>query len=70
MFSQILQGLDDAVVPPSQAKFIVDAIHKRNGTVKYIAFEGEGHGWRKAENIKRALEEELAFYEETFHLRS
>ncbi|EJD49587.1 alpha/beta-hydrolase [Auricularia subglabra TFB-10046 SS5] len=66
----ILQGLDDAVVPPSQAKFIVDAIHKRNGTVKYIAFEGEGHGWRRAENIKRALEEELAFYEETFHLRS
>ena len=44
----------------------VDAIKKRNGVVKYIEFEGEGHGWRRAENIKKALLEETKFYEETF----
>ncbi|TFK46332.1 alpha/beta-hydrolase [Heliocybe sulcata] len=58
----ILQGSIDKVVPPSQAELIVNSVQKNGGKVSYIVFEGEGHGFRKAENIKRALEEEYAFY--------
>lgn len=60
----MLQGAIDAVVPPQQAQVIVDAIKKRGGRVEYTIFEGEGHGWRKAETIKVALEQELHFYED------
>ena len=62
----VLQGSIDAVVPPEQAEIIVKTIKGNGGKVEYVVFEGEGHGWRKAENIKRALETELAFYEKTF----
>ena len=66
---QILQGSEDAVVPPQQAELIVESITERGGKVKYTLFEGEGHGWRKAENIQKAWEEELAWYEEVFDLK-
>ncbi|KAJ7652283.1 Alpha/Beta hydrolase protein [Mycena rosella] len=39
-------------------------IRERNGTVEYVVFEGESHGWRKAENIAKALEVEIGFYEQ------
>ncbi|OSD00963.1 alpha/beta-hydrolase [Trametes coccinea BRFM310] len=65
----VLQGSLDAVVPPNQAEIIVSNIKKRGGRVEYIVFEGEGHGWRKAENIRTALEKELGFYEDVFGLR-
>lgn len=65
---QILQGSADEVVPPAQAESIVKSIEKRGGRVKYVVFEGEGHGWRKAENIKKGLEEELAWYKNVFGL--
>jgi dipeptidyl aminopeptidase/acylaminoacyl peptidase len=58
-----LQGSEDTVVPPLQAEAIVNSIEGRHGRVKYIVFEGEGHGFRTAENIRTALEEELAWYE-------
>lgn len=57
----LLQGLDDKVVPPSQSEVIVDALQKRGIPYAYIAFAGEGHGFRKAENIKRAAEAHLSF---------
>src|SRR5438034_10904579 len=57
----LLQGLDDKVVPPSQAEVIVDALRRRGIPYAYIAFAGEGHGFRKAENIKRAAEAHLSF---------
>jgi dipeptidyl aminopeptidase/acylaminoacyl peptidase len=57
----LLQGLDDKVVPPSQAEVIVAALQRRGIPYAYIAFEGEGHGFRKAENIKRASEAHLSF---------
>jgi dipeptidyl aminopeptidase/acylaminoacyl peptidase len=57
----LLQGLDDKVVPPSQSEVIVDALKRRGIPYAYIAFEGEGHGFRKAENIKRANEAHLSF---------
>ncbi|KAG8892289.1 hypothetical protein FRB99_002818, partial [Tulasnella sp. 403] len=58
----ILQGAEDKVVPPSQAEAIVQEVKANNGTVEYVIFEGEGHGWRMAQNIKLALEKEEAFY--------
>ena len=57
----LLQGLDDKVVPPSQSEVIVDALKRRSIPYAYIAFEGEGHGFRKAENVTRALEAHLSF---------
>jgi dipeptidyl aminopeptidase/acylaminoacyl peptidase len=57
----LLQGLDDKVVPPSQSEVIVDALKRRGIPYAYIAFEGEGHGFRKAENVKRATEAHLSF---------
>jgi dipeptidyl aminopeptidase/acylaminoacyl peptidase len=58
----ILQGLEDAVVPPAQAEIMVEALERRQVPYAYLAFEGEQHGFRKAENIIRSHEAELAFY--------
>jgi dipeptidyl aminopeptidase/acylaminoacyl peptidase len=57
----LLQGLDDKVVPPSQSEIIVGALVRRGIPYAYIAFEGEGHGFRKAENVKRSTEAHLSF---------
>ena len=62
----ILQGLDDRVVPPNQAEAIIAALKARGIPHAYVPFEGEDHGFRKAENLRRALETELAFYAEVF----
>jgi dipeptidyl aminopeptidase/acylaminoacyl peptidase len=62
----LLQGLEDRVVPPAQAEQMVAAL-KRNGVPHaYIAFEGEQHGFRRAETIIRSLEAELSFYGQVF----
>jgi dipeptidyl aminopeptidase/acylaminoacyl peptidase len=58
----LLQGLDDRVVPPDQAELMFDALRRRGVPVAYLAFEGEGHGFRKSEHIRRSLEAELSFY--------
>src|SRR5690606_12933320 len=55
-------GLDDRVVPPEQAEAIVAAAARQGVPHAYIAFEGEQHGFRRAENIVTWLESELAFY--------
>lgn len=60
------QGLEDAIVPPDQAEMMVDALRRRRVPVAYVPFEGEQHGFRKAANIKRALEAELYFYGRVF----
>ena len=62
----LLQGLDDKVVPPAQAESIVAALKERAIPYAYIAFEGEGHGLRKAENIKRAVAAHLSFLAQVF----
>ena len=64
----LFQGLEDHVVPPSQATAMRDALRARNIPVVYEAFEGEGHGFRKAETIARVHERELAFYRDVFGL--
>lgn len=60
------QGLEDKVVPPNQAEKMVEAIKKKGIPVSYVAFPGEQHGFRQAQNIKRALEGELYFYSRVF----
>jgi dipeptidyl aminopeptidase/acylaminoacyl peptidase len=62
----LLQGLEDKVVPPSQAETMFAAVKAKGLPVAYVAFEGEQHGFRRAENIKRALEAELYFYSRVF----
>jgi dipeptidyl aminopeptidase/acylaminoacyl peptidase len=58
----VLQGTDDEVVPPSQAELLVAAMRERGVPHAYLLFEGEGHGFRKAETIVAAREAELSFY--------
>jgi dipeptidyl aminopeptidase/acylaminoacyl peptidase len=61
-----LQGLEDKVVPTSQAEKMVDALRIKGVPVAYVAFAGEQHGFRRAENIKRAVDAELYFYSQVF----
>jgi dipeptidyl aminopeptidase/acylaminoacyl peptidase len=60
------QGLEDKVVPPNQAEMMVNALKEKGIPVAYVSFEGEQHGFRQAQNIKRALEGELYFYSQVF----
>ncbi|MEP7116985.1 MAG: S9 family peptidase [Acidobacteriota bacterium] len=62
----LLQGLEDKVVPPNQSAMMAAAVRKKGLPVAYVTFEGEQHGFRKAENIVRALESELYFYGKVF----
>jgi dipeptidyl aminopeptidase/acylaminoacyl peptidase len=62
----VLQGLEDEVVPPNQATMIVDALRAKGVPVAYVAFEGEQHGFRQADNIRRSLDSELSFYAQIF----
>jgi dipeptidyl aminopeptidase/acylaminoacyl peptidase len=56
------QGSEDAVVPPNQTEVMVDALRRNGNAVGYFLFTGEQHGFRRAANIKRCLDAELAFY--------
>jgi dipeptidyl aminopeptidase/acylaminoacyl peptidase len=60
------QGLEDAVVPPDQAERMVAALRAKGLPVAYVPFAGEQHGFRRAENIRRALDGELYFYARVF----
>jgi dienelactone hydrolase len=62
----ILQGLEDRVVPPSQAEQMYAAVKAKGLPVAYLTFPGEQHGFRQAANIKRAMEAELYFYSRVF----
>jgi dipeptidyl aminopeptidase/acylaminoacyl peptidase len=62
----ILQGLDDKVVPPEQAELIAAALADKGIPHAYIAFEGEGHGFRGAFAIRRMYEAELSFLGQVF----
>jgi dipeptidyl aminopeptidase/acylaminoacyl peptidase len=58
----LLQGAEDRVVPPAQAEIMVEALRRKSLPFAYLLFEGEQHGFRKAESNRRALEAELSFY--------
>ncbi len=60
------QGAEDRVVPPEQTERLVQALRARGIAVAYLLFPGEQHGFRRAENVRRALETELYFYGRVF----
>ncbi len=60
------QGDEDKIVPPNQAEMMVEALKTKGLPVAYVLYEGEQHGFRKAENIKRTLDGELYFYAQVF----
>ena len=62
----LFQGLEDKVVPPNQAEKMFEAVRAKGLPVAYVPFEGEQHGFRRAENIKRVLDNELYFYSKIF----
>ena len=62
----LFQGLEDRIVPPSQAELMFEAVKAKGLPCAYIPFEGEQHGFRRAENIRRSLDGELYFYSRVF----
>lgn len=62
----VFQGLEDAVVPPNQAEAMVAALDAKAIPHAYLAFEGEQHGFRRADTIKAALTAEASFYAQVF----
>ncbi len=62
----LFQGLEDRIVPPSQAELMFEAVRAKGLPCAYIPFEGEQHGFRRSENIRRALDGELYFYSRVF----
>ncbi|WP_154794330.1 alpha/beta hydrolase family protein [Occultella kanbiaonis] len=62
----LLQGTDDRVVPPNQAESMAKAVADKGLHVELVMFDGEGHGFRRAENIQAAASAELAFYGRAF----
>lgn len=62
----VLQGLEDEIVPPAQAEAIVAALDGKGVPHAYLPFEGEQHGFRRAETVIRAVTGELYFYSRVF----
>ncbi|MFJ4212610.1 S9 family peptidase, partial [Streptomyces hydrogenans] len=62
----LLQGLDDVICPPAQAERLLTRVAGRGVPHAYLAFPGEGHGFRHADTMIRALEAELALYARVF----
>jgi dipeptidyl aminopeptidase/acylaminoacyl peptidase len=62
----MFQGLEDKVVPPSQAEVMLAALRAKGIPHAYLAFEGEQHGFRRAETIQATREAELSFYARIF----
>jgi dipeptidyl aminopeptidase/acylaminoacyl peptidase len=62
----LFQGAEDKIVPPNQARTMYAAVKAKGLPVAYLEFEGEQHGFLKAENVRRALEAELYFYARVF----
>ncbi|MFE0171049.1 prolyl oligopeptidase family serine peptidase [Streptomyces sp. NPDC059002] len=64
----LLQGLDDVICPPAQSERFLARIEGRGIPHAYIAFDGEGHGFRRADTMIRALEAELSLYAQVFRI--
>ena len=64
----LLQGLDDVICPPVQCERFLRRIEQREVPHAYLTFEGEGHGFRRADTLVRALEAELSMYAQVFGL--
>ena len=66
----LFQGLEDRVVPPNQSQMVAEAARANGLPVKLLTFDGEQHGFKKAETIARCFEAELSFYKNIFGLAS
>ncbi|MBK3639205.1 LpqB family beta-propeller domain-containing protein [Streptomyces sp. MBT33] len=64
----LLQGLDDVICPPAQSERFLERIRGQRVPHAYIAFEGEGHGFRRADTMIRCMEAELSLYAQVFGL--
>lgn len=64
----LLQGLDDPICPPVQCERFLEKVDAHAAPHAYLAFEGEGHGFRRADTIISAVEAELALYSRVFGL--
>ena len=60
------QGAEDRIVPPNQAEAMRDVLVDKGIPVAYEIFDGEGHGFRRAENRRRVIEAEYAFFARVF----
>ncbi|XP_075093023.1 dipeptidyl-peptidase 5 [Nicotiana tabacum] len=58
----LFQGLEDKVVSPDQARKIYQALKEKGLPVALVEYEGEQHGFRRAENIKFTLEQQMVFF--------
>ncbi|MDG9717749.1 prolyl oligopeptidase family serine peptidase [Streptomyces sp. DH24] len=65
----LLQGLDDVICPPAQCERFLARMRGRGVPHAYLTFEGEGHGFRRADTLVRALEAELSLYAQVFGLK-
>jgi dienelactone hydrolase len=65
----LLQGDQDKIVPPDQSEKMYKALLSKNIATSYILFEGEGHGFRGSENIKKSLLSELYFYAKVLNMQ-
>jgi dipeptidyl aminopeptidase/acylaminoacyl peptidase len=63
------QGVDDRVVPKQQAEEMFAALDKKGLAVAAQYYDGEKHGFKKAETIKQSLENELSFYQLVLNLK-
>ena len=63
------QGAEDKIVLPSQAEMMVNALREKHLPVAYVLFEGEQHGFRKAENIRKSLDGQFYFFSKLFHFQ-
>ncbi|MEV6957920.1 prolyl oligopeptidase family serine peptidase [Streptomyces sp. NPDC051207] len=66
----LLQGLDDVICPPVQCERFLARMRGRGVPHAYLTFEGEGHGFRRADTLVRALEAELSLYAQVFGLKA
>jgi dipeptidyl aminopeptidase/acylaminoacyl peptidase len=57
----LLQGLEDVICPPLQCERFLERLAGRGIPHAYLTFEGEQHGFRRAQTIVAALEAELSF---------
>ncbi|MFB7595796.1 prolyl oligopeptidase family serine peptidase [Streptomyces sp. NPDC056160] len=64
----LLQGLDDVICPPAQCERFLDRLQGSDVPHAYLTFQGEGHGFRRADTMVRALEAELSLYAQVFGL--
>lgn len=64
------QGTEDAIVPPNQSKKMFDTLAAKGITTALFMFSGEGHGFRRSENISSALESEFVFFSRVFGIES